>query len=110
MERHNPMLKQDERHRRYKKKKKKKKKVKSTILTRFSTTQKSKIIDNKNIPTITIIIDLNSNCQLPKQGDRRNYNTNKTCLKCRINGERPTGKKHATVGWDDGGKIGKMIN
>ena len=24
--------------------------------------------------------------------------------------ERPTGKKHTTVGWDDGGKIGKIIN
>ena len=28
----------------------------------------------------------------------------------RINDERPTGKKHTTVGWDDGGKIGKIIN
>ena len=28
----------------------------------------------------------------------------------RIDDERPTGKKHTTVGWDDGGKIGKMIN
>ena len=24
--------------------------------------------------------------------------------KCRINDERPTGKKHTTVGWDDGEK------
>ena len=24
--------------------------------------------------------------------------------------ERPTGKKHTTVGWDDCGKIGKVIN
>jgi hypothetical protein len=23
---------------------------------------------------------------------------------------RLTGKKHTTVGWDDGGKIGKIIN
>ena len=27
-----------------------------------------------------------------------------------INDERPTGKKHTTVRWDDGGKIGKIIN
>ena len=27
-----------------------------------------------------------------------------------INDERPTGNKHTTVGWDDGGKIGKIIN
>ena len=33
----------------------------------------------------------------------------KTCQKCRINDERPTGKKNTTVGWDDGGKIGKII-
>ena len=26
-------------------------------------------------PTIEIISDLNSNCQLPKPGDRRNFNT-----------------------------------
>ncbi len=30
--------------------------------------------------------------------------------KFRINDERPTGKKHTTVGWDDSGKIGKIIN
>ena len=24
--------------------------------------------------------------------------------------ERPIGKKHTTVGWDEGGKIGKIIN
>ena len=24
--------------------------------------------------------------------------------------ERPTGKKHTTFGWDDGGKIGKIIS
>ena len=33
-----------------------------------------------------------------------------TYWKCRINDERPTGIKHTTVGWDDGGKIGKIIN
>jgi len=60
--------------------------------------------------TITIIIDLKSNCQLPKSGDRSNFNTHKTRLKCCINDERPTGKKHKTVGWDEGGKIGKIIN
>ena len=36
----------------------------------------------------------------------------KTCWKCCINNERPTGNKHTTVGWNDGGKIGtgKIIN
>ena len=29
--------------------------------------------------TITIISDLNSNCQLPKPGDRSDFNTHKTC-------------------------------
>jgi hypothetical protein len=24
--------------------------------------------------------------------------------------ERPTGKKHTNVGWDEGGKMGKIIN
>ena len=38
--------------------------------------------------------DLNSNCQLPKPGDRRNY---KICWKCRVNDERPTGKKTQLV-------------
>ena len=31
-------------------------------------------------------------------------------LKCRIKDGRPTGNKHTFVGWDDGGKIGKIIN
>ena len=31
-------------------------------------------------------------------------------LKSTDNDERPTGKKHANVGWDDGGKICKIIN
>ena len=44
--------------------------------------------------------DLNSNCQLSKPGDRRNF---KTCWKF-INNERPTGKKHTSVRWDDGEK------
>ena len=50
---------------------------------------------------ITIISDLNSNCQLPKSADRTNFNTHKTCWECRVNNERPTGKKHTSVGWDD---------
>ena len=33
-----------------------------------------------------------------------------SCWKCCINNERPTGKKHTNVEWDDGGKIGKIIN
>ena len=28
----------------------------------------------------------------------------------RRNNERPTAKKHTYLGWDDGGKIGKIIN
>ena len=40
-----------------------------------------------------------------KSGERRNY---KTCLKCCVNDERPTGKK-ITCECDDGGKIGKII-
>ena len=27
----------------------------------------------------------------------------------RVNNERPTGKKLTTVGWDDGGKMGKKL-
>ena len=53
-------------------------------------------------PTIEIISDLNSNCQLPKPGDRINFNTLKIS---RINDERPTGNKNAIIEWDDGGKI-----
>ena len=30
----------------------------------------------------------------------------KTCWKCRIDDEKPTGKKNTTAEWDDGGKIG----
>ena len=47
---------------------------------------------------------LNSNCQLPKPGNRRNFNTHKTRWKCCINNERPTGKRQTNVRWDDGGK------
>ena len=38
------------------------------------------------------------------------WDTNKTCWKCCINNKRPTGKKHTDIGWDNGGKIGKIIN
>jgi hypothetical protein len=55
-------------------------------------------------PTITIISDLNSNCQMPKPGDRSKFNTYKTFWKCCIKNEWPTGKKHSNIGWDDGGK------
>ena len=66
---------------------------------------------NKNIwkPTITIISDLNSNCQLPKPGDRSDFKPPRP-VESRVDDERPTEKKHTTVGWDDGGKIGKIIN
>ena len=46
---------------------------------------------------------------LSKPGDRRNFNTHKTCLNY-INDERSTGKKHTTVEWDDSGKLGQIIN
>ena len=46
----------------------------------------------------------------PKPRDRRNFSSHKTCYKCCINDKKSTGKKHTTVGWDDGGKIGKIIN
>ena len=32
---------------------------------------------------------------------RRNFNAHKTCLKCCINDERTTGKKHTTLVWDN---------
>ena len=42
---------------------------------RPSNQQKFKILKTKNYK----ISDLNSNCQLPKPGDRSNFNTDKTC-------------------------------
>ena len=45
--------------------------------------------------------DLNSNCQLSKLGDRNKFNTHNNCWKCCIDNERPTGKKHTSVGWDN---------
>ena len=51
-------------------------------------------VQNKKFwnPTIKIISNLNSNCQLLKPGDRRNFNIHKNSWKCRID-ERPTRKK-----------------
>ena len=62
-------------------------------------------------PTIKIMNNLNSNCQLPKPGDRGNFNTHKTCWECRNNDERPTEKKNTNIEWDDGEKSnkGKLI-
>ena len=37
-------------------------------------------------------------CQLPKPGDRSNFNTHKTCWKCCYNNERPTGQKQLLDG------------
>ena len=51
-----------------------------------------------------IISDLNSNRQLPKPGDRSDFNTHKTCWKCCYSKKRPTGQKHKYTSWDDGGK------
>ena len=47
-----------------------------------------------------MINDLNWDCQQPKPEDRRNFNTQQDLLKCRDNGERPTGEKNATIEWD----------
>ena len=52
----------------------------------------------------------NKNCQLPKPGDRSNFNIHKICLKCCYSNERPTGQKHTYIRWDDGGNKGKTIN
>ena len=80
----------------------------SVIWSPWSTAQAKQ--QTKFWKPITIISDLNSNCQLPKPGGRRNFYTHKTHWKCCINNERPTGKKHTSVGWDDGWKICKIIN
>ena len=48
--------------------------------------------------------------ELQDKQPRLSNKQNLTSWKCRINDERPTGKKHTSVGWDDGGKIGKIIN
>ena len=40
-------------------------------------------------------------------GDRRNFNTIRSVENVVL---RPTGKKHTTVGWDDGGKKCKIKN
>jgi hypothetical protein len=47
---------------------------------------------------------------MTKPGDRSKFNSHNTCCKCCINNEKPSEKKHTNVGWDDGGKIGKIIN
>ena len=65
----------------------------SLIWTPRSTAQTKQQKKFRNA-TITIIRDLNFNCQMPKPGDRRNY---KACWKCRVNDERPTGKKTQLV-------------
>ena len=49
------------------------------------------------------------NCQLPKPGDRSNFNTHKTSWKCCNNNERPTGQKQQLL---DGRTVeykGKLI-
>ena len=65
--------------------------LKTKINSPGQVTNKQKIQIKK--PTITITSDLNSNRQLPKPGDRSNFNTHKTRWKCFINNERPTGQK-----------------
>ena len=52
----------------------------SVIWTPRSTAQAKQQEKFRN-PTIEIIRDLNSNCQLPKPGDRRNFNTLQDLLK-----------------------------
>ena len=70
-------------------------------------------VTNKNSkfknPTITIISDLNSNCQRPKPGDRSNFNTHKTCWKYFINNERPTGQKQQLLDGRTVENKGKLI-
>ena len=42
----------------------------------------------------------------PAQEEREETSTPyKTCRRCRVNDERPTGNKNTTCEWDDGGKI-----
>ena len=68
--------------------------------SRPSNKQKFKIFKTNNYK----INDLNSNRQLPKQGDRSNLYIHKACWKCCINNEMPTGKKHTSVRWEDAEK------
>ena len=75
--------------------------------TTAQTKQQKKKIQNLKKPTITIISDLNSNCQLPKPGDRSN--THKTCWKCCINTERPTGQKKELLDGRTVENKGKLI-
>ena len=51
-------------------------------------TSKLNIEFKKKLVKCYKIGDLNSNCQLPKSGDRKNFNTHKTCRKCCYNNER----------------------
>ena len=51
-------------------------------------------------PTIETISDLNPNCLLPS----RETKETSTPSKCRVNDERPAGKKNTTIEWDDGEK------
>ena len=46
---------------------------------------------------------MHPNC--PSQETDETSTPNKTCWECRVNDERPKGKKN-TVEWDEGGKIG----
>ena len=52
---------------------------------------------------------LNPNCQLPKLGDRSNFNTHKTCWKCCINNERPTEQKQQLLDRTTVKNKGKLI-
>ena len=42
----------------------------------------------------------------PTQGTEETSTPNKTCRECRVNNERPTGKKNTTIEWNNGVKIG----
>ena len=46
---------------------------------------------------------------LPKPGDTSNFNTHKTCWKCCINNERPTGQKQQLLDGRTVENKGKLI-
>ena len=59
--------------------------------------------------SLIIVIDLNSSCQLPKKGDRRDFKAQMICWKYCINNKRPTGKTH-NFWMERRWKIGKIID
>ena len=58
-------------------------------------------------PTIKMISDLNYNCQLPSQETEK---TIRPIENVALTMKGLQDRKHTTVGWDDCGKIGKIIH